>query len=320
MLASLAITLISCSDKNDEKAYTRDGGYVYFGQYPQSRVEDAGILSSLKSQEGTLPTPDNSNGWTSYGYYAEGKVSDYMWYKDVTLGDARYRAVYFTDYRPYLTSGVSATSDSYQESNGYESGKVYWFRFENIKWRVLKEEGGKALLLCESIIDAQAFCNEMPSDKYANSYESSSVRKWLNGSFYDTAFNSGMQEIIVQTTVDNSPASTGYRNNAYACANTNDKVFLLSAADTVNAAYGFDSDETASQSREKKGTQYAMSQGLWVPEDAEISGQSWWLLRSPDDDIDHGVRVVNTNGTLEEYYTDVLITHRGIVPALWINL
>lgn len=320
ILVTMAIALVSCSDKVDDKAYTREGNYVYFGMYPQTEVKDAATLSSLEAQKGTLPTSNASNGWTSYGYYANGEVSEYMWYKDVTVGDAKYRAVYFEEYRPYLTSGASAPSEAYQELNGYESGKVYWFKFESIKWRVLKESDGKALLLCESIVDAQSYLNEMPAEGYANNYENSSIRAWLNDSFYKTVFNADQQGIIAETTVNNGPDSTGYFNNAYACNNTKDKIFLLSAAEVLDTACGFSSSDEADPARAKKGTDYAKAQGLWASESGDMAGSSWWLLRSADKDIDHGVREVNINGAIKGYYSDVLITYRGIAPALWIEL
>ena len=58
-------------------------GTVQFGTYPQSKVTDTTLLSTLNSVSGTLPTSENSQKWTDYGYYISGSVSSYMWYIDI---------------------------------------------------------------------------------------------------------------------------------------------------------------------------------------------------------------------------------------------
>ena len=51
---------------------------VQFGTYPQSRVTDAALLRTLNAASGTLPTSENSQKWTDYGYYIKGSVSSYI--------------------------------------------------------------------------------------------------------------------------------------------------------------------------------------------------------------------------------------------------
>src|SRR5574344_2885966 len=120
----------SCSDENPLEG----GGSktVLMGMYPQSMVTDATLLSTLNSVSGTLPTSANSQTWTDYGYYISGSVSSYMWYIDLVNGSDEYRGVYFTSYRPYSTSTISSTGNSYQDDNGYSTSNVYWFKYEPI--------------------------------------------------------------------------------------------------------------------------------------------------------------------------------------------
>ncbi|MCR5782003.1 MAG: hypothetical protein K6G90_04610 [Clostridia bacterium] len=162
----------------------RTGDYVTFGSYPQTRVVDVDLLDALNSQ--TL-------NWTYYDYYVNGVREDFMKYADVTISGIRYRAVRFMVYRPSCTN--ASYDDSYQDDNGYVPGQVYWFRYEPIVWRVLDPDAG--LLMTEEIIDSQPFNNELYGDEYGNAghthYASnwaySSLRSWMNGDFYDTAFD-----------------------------------------------------------------------------------------------------------------------------------
>ena len=102
----------------------KDDGTIDFGSYPQTKVTDEKLISSLTSLAGTIPTSSNIGTWTSYEYYiSSSNTTDFMWYKDVThIDDSVYRAVYFTEYRPAVTH---SNGNSYQDDNGYNINKVY---------------------------------------------------------------------------------------------------------------------------------------------------------------------------------------------------
>lgn len=103
---------------SSSSAYKRNGSKITFGEYPQMRVTDETLAATLNGIAGTLPTEENSQNWTSYGYYIEGKVKDYMWYIDVKSGEDRYRGVYFTSYRPYYCGNSGSADNSFQSHNG----------------------------------------------------------------------------------------------------------------------------------------------------------------------------------------------------------
>ena len=145
---------------------------------------------------------------------------------------------------------------------------------------------------------------------YANNYKESHIRSWLNDNFYNTAFTAAEKARIQTTTVDNSVASTGYNPNQYACANTSDKVFLLSYSEATNASYGLITDA----SRQLKPSAYAQSQGVET-----YNGNSQWLLRSPDNIYADNARIVGIDGGVN-YYSNVNYAFIGVVPALWISL
>lgn len=76
-----------------------------------------------------------------------------------------------------------------------------------IEWRVVKREESRALVVAESALEY------LPFDTYGNSaWENSSLRSWLNGEFYQSAFTDEEKALIV---------SAGN-------ADSEDKVFLLS--------------------------------------------------------------------------------------------
>ena len=336
-------------EKNDE------GEYLLFGKYPQTDVTST-LGDTLNEQTGVtpLPTDSNSQNWTSYDYYINYSQSlNFMWYIDLKYEGEKYRGVYFTSYRPSFTGeNNSSTDNGYQDDYGYETSTVYWFRYDPIKWRILSEENGKTLILCEMIIDGQDYYynddhgstrertavenyndeyyaeNGIVLDEYVyeNNYQYSTIRKWLNETFYNTAFTSLQKALIQTTTVDNSARSTNPNNNEtefnsgnnqYACSNTEDKIFLLSMQEVTNSAYGFSSDrEEYDTARKKQTTEYAQCQGAWTDKD---TGIGYWWLRSPYYG-DHNYPVlVNSSGYAPfpqgTYYTD-----SGVVPALTIQL
>ena len=314
------------------KLYVRDGDKIYFGSYPQTEVTDSALKSTLNGLAGALPTSSDSGNWTSYGYYIENRVKDYMWYIDVTVGEEKYRGVYFNEYRPDSGAKNSMTSTSYQDDNGYLLNTAYWFKYEPIEWRIVSEEGKQAFILANIVLDSQAYQNtytilnneayiDSTMQAYANNYELSTIRKWLNDNFYNVAFDELEKEIINTVSVDNSAQSTGVTTNKSACANTNDKVFLLSRAEAIDSKYGFTYGfEKPDKKKQLKPTDYAKSQGVWVSTyDNDCKGNSVWLMRSPYDFRSYIVGQVNRDGTVD-YLARSYNTHYGIVPAMQISL
>ena len=352
VMALTSVLLVACNENADSYDYTKavridaegnqsaEGTYMLFGSYPQSRVTDGSLSSSLTSSAGDLPTAEDAKGWTSYGYYAEGALSEYMWYIDVTHGGERYRGVYFTSYRPAHATDIGSVTTSYQDDYGYrisdaDHANVYWFKFESLKWRILSEGNGQALLLCESVIDSQNYfisaatearvIDEQPISD--NNYKYSTIRAWLNDAFYNTAFGDAQKEMIVETTVDNGALSTNSAAapwnegaNVYASQNTQDKIFLLSEREVTNADYGFQADRDAQDgARTKKTTDYAKAQGVWASKTAGRIGAANWLLRSPHCETGDSVRFVSITG-IAGGNASARSAEFGIVPAVKISL
>ncbi len=317
------------------KPYTRDGDYIYFGSWPQSAVMDNSVVIALNgSYAASLPTAGNNGDWISYGYHsgsgafgAESIQSDYMWYRDVEYDGQRYRGVYFTSYRPGKANDISDAEHTYQTSNGYATGMVYWFRWEPVQWRIIQQAGGKAMLLCQLLIDAQPYHYTVNnregsgSEKYASNYAHSSIRAWLNETFYTQAFTQAQQSIIRVTTVDNSVASTVDKchhltaSDGFECANTQDRLFLLSLNECTDSQYGFGTcNGGGSLPRSKSATDYAKCQGICVTS----GGSSSWWQRSPAWS-NFSAFYVSADG-YPDSSGDVVQVSNGVCPALWITL
>ena len=235
--------------KSFEKAV---GDIVEFGNYPQSLVTDSKLIATLNDQPGD---------WYSFGYYyGDGAIgtgnhykTDFMLYRDISYQNEKYRAVYYTEYRP-RTTAYRFDNQYYFGHESFKTKKViYWFKYEPIKWRVL--DPARGLLLSELVIDAQPINNTVFRERYgykfykdaahsipATDWSSCDLRQWLNQDFYRIAFADNQKSLIADTKLENAVYSGNgmgrFSVNGKSKATT-DKVFLLAAPDAFNTAYGF---------------------------------------------------------------------------------
>lgn len=269
------------------------GDTIYFGSYPQELVTEGDILTALTEKAGALPTAEAPGDWISYGYYDAGARSDYAFYRDVTVDGERYRGVYLLAYRPYYARMSAGADNSYIDDNGLELGTVYWYHYSGIAWNVLSYDAGNGTVLLASRynLDAQPFqaCYEFTDGDSVvipgtqtpiNDWESSTVRAFLNGEFFEAAFSDRQRTLVQRVTADNR--TTGYSVDApyqQGQNDTDDKVFLLSCTEAQNKDYGYSSKGA---SRIRSYTDYAASQGLRSSSQSSTGGEPacCYLLRS----------------------------------------
>lgn len=336
----------TCNELNPVR-YTRDGDYIYFGHWPQTLERDENVVAKLNEMAGTPPLPrDNANpyNWESH----EGTT--YMWQKIVIYNGTKYLGVQMNDYR---ASGIDALYDKITD-NGYYKLNVYWFKYEPIKWRILTTSENSAYIMSDIALDffsmqpdrkseirddlLASYNNSpgVPDGIYANNWEYSFIRSWLNETFYNEVFNDLQKEIIQTTHLDNSarscnpndyPKYYGYGENAgknkYAdqCKDTDDKIFLLSLRDVTTTAYGFNKDVLAEDpARNLQASDFAKFHGVSMGNTQK--DYVTWYTRSPS------LAVGNQGYTTFVLYRDNkgvinspnLVAEGGVVPALWITL
>lgn len=185
---------------------------------------------------------------------------------------------------------------------------------EAIKWRVLSVKDKEAILMAEQCLDCLEY-NEGGEDLeiFPATWETSSLRAWLNGTFYQNAFSKEEQSAIKTTTVVNGDNPL---TGAEGGDDTQDMVYLLSIAEAGMEEYGFESGfDTDSETRCAKATNYA--NGKFNHD--EDNASHWWL-RSQGSTQQH-VATIGKQGEIDAKYgrfNDVLSI--GVRPVVHIDL
>lgn len=192
---------------------------------------------------------------------------------------------------------------TYEQDNNLSNGK------EKIEWLVLSKEYSKLLIISNKVLDGQQF-NEYYSD---TTWESCSLRNWLNSIFLYEAFTPEEQSKIEITNVsaDENPIYNTNQGNP-----TMDKIFLLSIPE---AEKYFASDED----RKCAPTEYAIKQGVIISTENSVDDgvACWWTLRSLGDVQTYAFNArVRSDGSIDNYGVNVYYSCGGVRPAMWINL
>ena len=223
------------------------------------------------------------------------------------------------------------------ESATYHRGDIITFGtyqqngdgMEPIQWIVLDPESG--LLLSRFVIDTLPFINESTNyleepgkepELYQfliNEYKNSSIRKWLNESFYTSAFSADERYLIKETVLENDVYK---ENGTLSPYTTKDKVFLLSVNEASNPDYGFNGVKEADPVRAAQGTPYAISRGFYTGENSGVKDyySNWWL-RNPSGLV-LNICVVRGNGKIETMMASDHPNAKsvGVRPAIKIDL
>jgi serine/threonine protein kinase len=191
--------------------------------------------------------------------------------------------------------GDTVIFGTYEQDNDTSNGK------EDIEWQVLAKENNKLLVISKYGLDCQPY-NTSYEDV---TWETCTLRTWLNKTFLNDAFSETEQAAIAQTTVtaDNNP-----RFDTAPGSETTAKVFLLSIDE---AEKYFSSDDA----RQCAPTDFAVAKGAWE----NYTGNCWWWLRSPGYSQDNAADVNNLGSV---YCNGDGVSHDcgAVRPALWINL
>ena len=182
--------------------------------------------------------------------------------------DACIIALYGEDFydrvKDVMVIGKKYTFGSY-EQNGNESDGS-----EEIEWTIvdrvlLGENGVEVLLVSEDALDYQPY-NTSLSDV---TWESSSLRQWLNESFLNAAFNEDERAMMMDTVVTSA-------SNSESGNDVKDKVFVLSEEEAEDLGY-YDGEAD-----NRWLTTYARSKSPWAGKEYEYEHETpgFWLRSS----------------------------------------
>lgn len=153
-----------------------------------------------------------------------------------------------------------------------------------ILWRVLDQQGDQRLIFAEEIVEHLPY-----NTTYENTYwQTSSLRRWLNQTFFQKAFSFQERTRIINTRLKN-PANPRYLTSGG--GDTVDKIFLLSLEEL------------------KK----------YLPADEERALGQWWWVRSPGMNIISAVSVYE-DGSIYDTGINIHFPDGGVRPAMWVRL
>lgn len=223
-------------------------------------------------------------------------------YKDSTEKASEIYSQYKDEKIRIADVGDTVYFGAYEQDNETSNGK------ENIEWLVLAKEDNKILVISKYALDCQPY-NEENEDV---TWETCTLRSWLNSDFYNDAFSDDEKNLIVQTEVsaDKNPEHSTNPGNS-----TTDTVFQLS----ITEAEKYFVDDNA---RMCAPTAYAIERGAYTSDNYKTaSGEAtcWWWLRSPGDNQDDAASV-SLVGSVYYLGNLVFIDNDCVRPALWINL
>ena len=251
------------------------GGKWYF--LDGSGAMKTGWLSSggkwyYFNSDGSMVTGTKTIGGKSYTFGSDGAM------KEGSLGSSASSLA-------GAKVGDIVTFGSYEQDGKTSNGK------EAIEWIVLdKKSDGSLTVISKYALDCQPY----NSIKTSVTWETCTLRTWLNSTFLNTAFNDSEKAKILSTTLvnsDNLDCGTKGGNT------TNDKVFLISADEAKkyfktdnskdNVAYTLFYVECSCDA-----TAYAKSKGAGLNEDTGLC--SWWM-RTPGYDQHHAALGLGDN-------------------------
>lgn len=239
---------------------------------------------------------------------------------------------------------ASVTLGKYEQDNNTQNGT------EAVEWIVLETKDNMALVISKNILDCKPY-----NEGYGEcTWETSSIRKWLNSDFINSAFSES-EQLRIQTSfvpdvnpelteqVDSNSSETAEAADGESSTDiaseeaeipevtgTEDKIFLLS--DFELQKYLADDENIEGDEAYAKVSAYAEAQGVWTMTEAIYEtrksdesdnsfsvGCGWWWLRTGGS-VSTKALDVDSSGNIRIDGHDVGERHDGIRPAMWITL
>lgn len=192
--------------------------------------------------------------------------------------------------------GDTVLFGAYEQDNDTANGT------EALEWIVIDKDGMSVLLISKYALDCQRY-NSSHTDV---SWETCSLRTWMNGTFLDNAFSADEQSKIttIQVDADKNPEYSVNPGNS-----TMDKVFLLGITEAERYL-------TTNELQKCAPTAYAIAHGAYI---GSSNVNCWWWLRSRGCGTKYATYVSLDGAVI--YRGEAVFSDGGCVrPAMWINL
>ena len=202
-----------------------------------------------------------------------------------------------TEWWKHAPVGSTVFFGHYEQDNKTSNGK------EDIEWIVLARHSDRILVISRYALDNQKY----NTSRKSVTWKTCSLRKWLNGTFLNTAFSKSERAMIPSVSVS-ADVNPSYRTNPG--SSTTDKVFLLSIKEKNN--YLVSEMKSACNC---KPTAYCASKLK------EVTGVVPWWLRTPGSESNSALAAGSEMIWFYENFGPLVdSTNMTVRPALWIKL
>lgn len=229
--------------------------------------------------------------------------------------------------RVEITSGKNGYKEKYNFSKVKVGETIKFGAYEKdfpadgrdpIEWVVLQKTKDLIMVISKYALD----CLPYNIESKDVTWETCTLRKWLNEEFYEAAFNSKEKKLIMTAGLLNATYSAA---GCYGGNNTKDKVFLLAESDLLNPALGFDTFRSYDdKNRRCAPTDYAIAQGLANVIQTDVLTKDnkctvdWWL-RTPGKDNSMAIEV-QSEGFIPLGGIEVNSGEVGVRPVIGIRI
>lgn len=207
-----------------------------------------------------------------------------------------------TKFNKELRPGTIMEFGSFEQDGNLENGP------ETIEWFVLDREEDRVLMISKMGLTSYQYENYNSKA----TWNSCSLRDWLNEDFFYEAFSLEDQALIIEneTEPDSNPADRVCNQGS----SITDHVFLLSASEYIEHMYG--TETFVESERAGQPTVYAKTKNV---DSYGQTGYCWWWLRTSSDE-NHYACTVTAFG-VPDYFSKKISDRGGLVrPAIWITL
>ena len=272
---------------------------VLFGEYPASEI----IADHFDSVPGNaIPEGDLIRDEALYR-----ELQNALWHDGVTMiNGKKYCRITGSD-------ATTATRSGRHHYRWKTLDEFHYFRFEPIRWRILDNRDGVLTLLAARVLDCRKY-NDLPGKA---TWESCSLRKWLNGDFVNTAFSEDEKKDIVPSKNKNAPnclygTDCGPDTIDTAFILSNDEVFGSDIAGEYGFRVGAGLDDAA---KRFASTLFAKCRGAWWSPKDIFPGNAFWFMRT-NGYTPSSITYVCDFGYLYTLGTETVCDDGGILPAI----